>query len=378
MAEGLRALGHDVTTVVERPNRFYPAFEYDLVWKETARRPARVRGLLRRLRALPRLIRDHDSFIFYFGSTLAPRMLDVPLLALFRKRISFVFLGSDVRHWEATEQHREQVGLRSYEGYRDRSPRTAVRTLRVAELFADVNYLQPSYAEAALAPYQHAWLAIDPATYTRRVSTADVPVVVHAPSNRSLKGTAEILASLDALAAEGVPFELRLIEAAPNDAVIDLLADADVVADELNEANYGMLALEGLASGCVVLAGNRVDVVPLPPDRPVRHICPENLTDVLRDALTSRADATHHADAGIEFVRQHHDRVEVARRLVEDLDTARTRTGWDYRPVFFARCYSPTHVRASLWEQLLTRLVVRRWKFDRDEVRSLRRRNLCL
>ncbi len=121
-----------------------------------------------------------------------------------------------------------------------------------------------------------------------------------------MKGTAEILDALEHLRREGLRFELRLLENTPNDEVLRILTDADIVVDELNEAHYGMLALEAMATGCVVLAGNRPDIVPIPSDRPVIHVHPGNLVEAFRAAIVDRAERVERAHSGRPFVAHHH------------------------------------------------------------------------
>lgn len=329
------------------------------------------------LRHLPKWVAGHDTFVFVFGRTLVPRQLDVALLHRLRKEVLFVFLGSDIRHWEATEQYRAEMGLASYEGYRERAPDLGMRALRLAEVHGAVSFLQPSYAEAALGPYMHAYLALDPHEYEFHVPDNDVPIVVHAPSKRSLKGTEEILRSLDELRRDGVRFELQLLENLPNQEVRKVLRDADVVVDELREAHYGMLGLEAIASGCAVLAGNRPDIVPYPASRPVVHLSPTNLAPELRSVLTDRKRRREIAQSGRGFVDAHHDRVAVSQRILDDLARAQ-RGDFDYRPSFFAERYEPSLLRASRTERRLTRRAVERWQLG-DELReSLRRRRLSL
>lgn len=379
LAEGFRALGHFSTTVVLDRNPLYPTARYDVVLN--SRLPAgagmarRMGAALRRVRQLPRLIRGHDAFVFVFGDTLLPRNLDVPILWLLRKDLVFIFLGSDVRHWEATEQHRAKVGLAYYDGYRERPAPAAVRRLRIAELFGSVTYMQPSYAEAAIAPYMHAPLAMDVGRYQARMPDNEIPIVVHAPSRRALKGTAEILEALERLREGGVAFELRLLENVPNDQVLEMLAEADVVADEVREAHYGMLALEGMASACAVLAGNRPDIVPVPWPRPIIHLSPENLAEELRKVLTDRDHRLAVASQGPTFVAAHHERSSVAKRILEDLGRA-ARGDFDYQPTFFAVEYEPHAVSAGPAERALTWLVCRRRRLAASLRRSMRARHL--
>ena len=78
------------------------------------------------------------------------------------------------------------------------------------------------------------------------------PLVVHAPTNRAVKGTHHVLAALDALRAEGVAFELRLVEGLTHDEARRVYAQADLVVDQLLLGWYGGLAVECMALGVPV------------------------------------------------------------------------------------------------------------------------------
>jgi glycosyltransferase involved in cell wall biosynthesis len=231
--------------------------------------------------------------------------------------------------------------LSAYDGYRQgNSLNEALTSLRMAERYADAVFFQPSYGELAVRPYMHLYLAMDLKAYGNHVSGRDVPVVVHAPSKREIKGTAEILSTLDRLRGEGVQFTLKLLEGLPNEEVIRQLVDADVVVDELNEAHYGMLGLEAMATGCALAGGNHHELVPLPPDPPMLHLSPENLYAQLRRLLTDKGLRMQLAAAGRPFVEKYHGRERVAEHMLNCLDADNQKRA-DYYPSFFSRDYSP-------------------------------------
>lgn len=339
IAAGFRALGHDVTTVARQRNPFYPDVAYDHLME--GRLGGTVPGrVLRKAGDIPRriwsarryrqLADDHDTFVFVFGSSLLPSNRDLELLSSAGKEVIAVFLGSDIRHWSAAEQFREQVGLGTYAGYRTaRTLDEVLLTLRSAELHATRSFFQPSFGELAIAPYHHLSIACDPERFEFRIPDRAVPRIVHAPSRRAVKGTEEILAALDQLRAEGVEFELVLLEGVPNSVVRTALRDADILVDELNEAYYGMLALEAMASGCAVACGNRSDIVPHPAERPIEHVSPDTIREVVRRLVEDQGRRRHLAEAGRSYVQTHHAPTSVAAQLLEP------EPGQVYTPTFF-------------------------------------------
>ena len=384
LAEAFRSLGYEAETALLGLHPFYAicltticctqsCLSQELSKKTRHPLVRYPRGLLNRTyRAMrkigfPDFLNDFDVYIFQYGQSLLPGNQDFPLLKKRGKKIISIFQGSDIRHWSATEPIRRSFGLEAYAAYRQGdSLNQTLATLRMAERYADVIFFQPSYGELAIRPYRHSYLAMDLDLYGHQVPKRDVPVVVHAPSNREIKGTAEILGTLEKLKGEGVKFTLKLLEGLPNAEVIRQLVDADVVVDELNEAHYGMLGLEAMATGCALAGGNHPGLVPLPPDPPMLHLHPENLQEQLRRLLTDKSLRFHLAASGRPFVEKYHERSRVAQHILDCLDPAQNQQP-DYYPVFFSRDYRlPDNEVIDTNLQRLTAEIVQRYGLPED------------
>jgi Glycosyl transferases group 1 len=140
--------------------------------------------------------------------------------------------------------------------------------------------------------------------------------VMHAPSRRDRKGTDQILADLDALRAEGVAFELRLLEGVPHAEVHEELARADVLVDNIVAGAYGIVSLEAMACGKVTLANLSDSVTRAHPDAPVVAVNPETFRPTMRRLLADRAERTLLAERGRPFVAAVHSADLIANRLV--------------------------------------------------------------
>ena len=109
-----------------------------------------------------------------------------------------------------------------------------------------------------------------------------VPVIVHAPNHRHVKGTEYLLDAVDRLRVRGFPFELRLIEGVPRDEALRLYVDADIVADQFIGGAFGIFALEGMALGKPVLTYLDEEHLRRPIyNHPLVNSTPENLAEVL-------------------------------------------------------------------------------------------------
>jgi len=122
-------------------------------------------------------------------------------------------------------------------------------------------------------------------------SKRKVPLILHAPTRPLHKGTAEIEKALDSLHADGYKFNYRRLEGLPNSQVLEALATADLLIDELyGDTLLGSLGVEAAASGCAVLVAGYASKTlrdshntPLPP---IDLIDPNDLLPQIRLMLS--------------------------------------------------------------------------------------------
>ena len=350
LGDAFRTLGHEVDTVVIGKSPFYMDLPYDYLINQEklfqhlaqlVQNPlSTFLQLPDELTRLRHFLTDYDVYVFQFAQSLLPGNRDYPILKQQGKKIISIFNGSDIRHWSAAEPVAAAYNYQIPEMCREEPfchlP-ARLLNIRMAERYADAIFSLPFQSELAVRPYWHFFLPFNLDLYGHRIPERDVPVLVHAPSRRKFKGTDRFLAVLDRLRSEGVPFELKLLEGVPNQEVIRTLIEADVVLDELHAPHYAMLALEGMATGCAVVAGCQRDYVPLQGDSPVFNVHAETLYDRLKLLLTDKAVRLDHARRGRPFVEQGHRHTGVAAGLLAKLK--RPDEPYEYYPSFFARAY---------------------------------------
>jgi len=170
-----------------------------------------------------------------------------------------------------------------------------------------------------------AWLPVVVDTHRWRpgppVLERRVPLVVHAPSTPWLKGTDQVLATLQPLVDAG-KIELRLVTGMPPSQAAELIRSADVVVDQVLLGLYGVLACEAMSAGRLVLGnvGQRLRSR-VPADLPVVEVTPTNLAEVLERFLQDPAAAREVAAQGPAFVERFHDGRYSSKVLAEFLTT---------------------------------------------------------
>jgi len=89
----------------------------------------------------------------------------------------------------------------------------------------------------------------------KSIGKGQVIEIAHMPNHRGFKGTEKILEVIKELENEGFNIKFHLIEGLPNDEVRKLLQDKiHILIDQIYATGYGLNAIEGMASSCVVMA----------------------------------------------------------------------------------------------------------------------------
>ena len=285
--QALRAKGVDARLVVFNRYRLHPEADIDL-----ERHGGLARQQLTQWRAFAQLAPRTDLFHFYFGLTLLPKSAQFPLLRLLRKRSVMHFLGSDIRGRPPEElawaRKAGAVIVGSYDAIR------WVPNAYVVPPGLDVTSIQPA-----------------PPRIDRR------PVVLHAPSSRSRKGTAEVIA-----ACEQLGLRLELVEGVDHRAAFQRYRKADLVVDQLNAGWYGMFAIEAMALGKPVVSFLHEQAAQRTKDAfgvdiPIVHATKETLADVLRRLTSSPDDLLRIGAESRAYVKQVHDLSRIADRLLD-------------------------------------------------------------
>lgn len=146
------------------------------------------------------------------------------------------------------------------------------------------------------------------------------PLILHAPSDPTIKGTALITEALQALRSE-FDFDLRLVQGIPHEQAMALYREADLLIDQVLAGWYGGLAVELMAMGKPVACYMREEDLSFVPARmradfPVYRIDPRNLVDDLRGLLARRAEWPQAGRRSRDFVMRWHHPGKIAQVLL--------------------------------------------------------------
>jgi glycosyltransferase involved in cell wall biosynthesis len=284
--EALRRRGVDARLVVFNRYRLHPEADVDL-----GRSGGLVRQQLTQWRAFARLAPQTDIFHFYFGLTLLPKSIQFPLLRALGKKSVLHFLGSDIRG-----KPPEQLAWAQRAGARVVGSYDAIRWV------PDAHVIPPGIDVAA----------IEPSPPTNR----DRPVVVHAPSSRTRKGTEHVVAACAAL-----DVDLEIVEGLDHREAFERYRRADVIVDQLNAGWYGVFAIEAMALGKPVVTFLHDEAVLRTEEAfglevPIVNASKDTLVDALRPLVGSADERIRVGAASRAYVEEVHDVERMTDRLL--------------------------------------------------------------
>jgi O-antigen/teichoic acid export membrane protein len=277
---------------------------------------------------LVQALRRYNTFVFLFDTSFL-RQRELPLLRLLRKRIVYVFCGSDDRPTYLDGGLMGSSHVPTIDAC-IASVRKKKRMLRRVERYADVILTNPAHGIL----HERAFVSFPMVGIPRVVDGEPVtapgksrpPRIVHAPSHPAAKGTDVIRATLGRLREQGYSFEYDEVQGVPNSVLRQRLRDCDFVVDQVwgNTPMGGLAADAALVGKPTVVSGYAWDELRqlLPEEAfPPSELCrPDELDEAIARLLT---DDEHRRELGARaraFVTRRWSAPAVAERLLDLLD----------------------------------------------------------
>ena len=300
LSHALRDLGVPAKSLVFVPHKFGYHIDRTIVLGNYPNFSQRVLRLLVLLSSLFAF----DVFHFQYGKTLFLSNHDLSILKLFKKKILMHFHGSEIRNTKyliARGKGSSVVPPIMTSGqtsklnfFRKYVDRFIVSTPDLLELVPEAVYLPNSVGEE--------WFY-----YKKPTKKDDKFVVVHAPTNREIKGTDFIISACANLKKRGYNIELKLVENVSNRGVRELYEQADVFVDQLLIGWYGVAAIENMALGNPVISYIKPELNKnYAPDLPIIQANKDNIEGVLESLLRNRKILVKMESASKEYAKKNH------------------------------------------------------------------------
>jgi hypothetical protein len=202
-------------------------------------------------------------------------------------------------------------------------PERQARLLAVARQHGALLLVSTPDLLEAVPEAVHLPVAIDLEAWdARRLAARPAPgfVVLHAPSDRAIKGTRHVEAAVEALRPSHPDVRLELIEREPAERAPARYGAATVAVDQVHLGWYGLFAVEAMALALPVLCYIRPALDR--PELPIVHTDRERLAADLLTLYDEPGMRSALGLAGLAYVRSMHALPVVSRAL---LDLYRTR-----------------------------------------------------
>ena len=304
--KGLKDIGLDAVLAIWRNNKF--GYECDLALNIGRNKLLYPWYALKMFAFGVYAMFHFDVFHFHFGYSLFPYNLDLPLLKKMKKKFVMEFHGSDVRY----QLYRERSsGWKDWK-MPDRSGRR-IKQLKKIFYYTDTVILHDEELRKHLVGYKgnivYVPLRADISRFepSYPLATCNKPIIVHAPTNREVKGSDYIIQAVECLKKK-YDFEFILVENKTQNEAIEIYKKADIIIDQLRAGTYGVFAIESMALGKPVISYISEDMREhFPEELPIINATVDDITDKLEYLLKNGELRNHLGLKGREYVENYHD-----------------------------------------------------------------------
>lgn len=346
--QAFRSLGHDASCIVWHRKLFYKDAIYDRVIFETDIHSKKhflgpiYRWFPYKIEATQEFLRrlgETDVFIYLFASSYLPYLLDYPILKLAGKKLVSVFCGDDIRYGNAVLHYAKARGyLDEISPYLETRSRELedlflkkLYRVRFSERWSDLIISSPEMGQLQKKGYMRLHIPLVLENYSFKVHGRAIPKIIHAPSNRGVKGTDVIVQAVEELKEEGMKFEFSLLENVPNEKVKEKLTESDIVVSQLYGDVFSTFSEEGMATGNAVIGRFVPDSVP--GDPPAINATRFTVKDRIREMIVDIEGRIQLSYAARAYAEKYFDHLIVAQQMLNSIGGKRI--AYDYKPDFY-------------------------------------------
>lgn len=325
LSMGERSLGYDSRVMV----RFNNLFAYPCDYPLNIERNRNLMYIYMRLcKSFLQFRRGFDVYHFNYGSTLIDaatynvNLLDLPFYS--KKARKFVtYNGCDARQKYATIARTNISACHEqdcYNGLCMNRRREKIIQKRIKKMEAHVDHFFAVNPDllwflpegSTFLPYTVS--GFDEIEVQGPVAMKKRLTLVHAPTNRVVKGSKYILEAIQRIqrANPGLELELILVENMSHEEALRIYQKADLVIDQLLVGWYGGLAVEVMKMGKPVIAYIREEDLQFIPEAmkrqlPIINANPNTIEQVLLECIDNPALLRETAAASLDYVHRWHN-----------------------------------------------------------------------
>jgi len=262
---------------------------------------------------------SYDVFHFHFGISLLPYNLDLPLYRLLAKKVVMQYWGSDVLQTDLARKYT----LFDDETFRKVYPKVnnEKKRRKLAWIARHVN--QTIVGDYSLSCYTPEAIVIRQAINLENLpfigakENSKKIKIVHAPSNRDIKGTKYILEAIKRLKKEKYPIDFIMVERRTHKEAIEIYQKTDIVVDDVLQGPYGILAMEAMSLGKPVLCRIDPTFTKYYKNLPIVNTSPNQIYANLKRLIEHPLLRKRLGEEGRKYIEKNHDFRKIAKQLIK-------------------------------------------------------------
>ena len=260
---------------------------------------------------------EFDIFHFHAGQTFtAYDYSELEMLKLLGKKMIMSYWGSEIRRLSISKQKNPFAIAKILDENWILSKIMGISKYIDVAIVADHESLE--YIYGYFKKIYIVRVSIDQKSLIPHYPLTDVkkPIIIHAPSDRYIKGTEYILNAVNNLK-KVLDFEFVLIENIPHSEALEWYKKADVVIDQLNLGIYSTVSVEGMALGKPVISYIRNDLKnKYPKNLPIVSATPKTIEKELTKLIKNPTLRYRLGIMGRQYVEKNHHPEIIARKLI--------------------------------------------------------------
>lgn len=262
-------------------------------------------------------LNKYDIYHFHYGWSFLPMNVDILILRVLGKKVVMHYWGSDIIQTDIANRYTNLSMEKLNEIYPAHNNTGIRRRIERIRRWANLSLV----GSPALLPYspnsRYTYPVIDIKKYSPVKNKIHKNInIIHAPTNREIKGTQIVIDTILKLKKDGYPINFVLIENKKHNEAVKIYKKADIIIDDILEGPYGILSLECMALGKPVLVYIHKNILPYIPFAPIINTNPDNLRKNIIKLINNPHLRHNIGKQSIMFVKKYHNAGKIANELI--------------------------------------------------------------
>lgn len=321
IAREVRKIGFNAISVAH-PDRFKRLIDVEL--RHGGNFFQKIRNHLWNYFLLIKCFFKYDIFHFFFGKTLFPMQLDLPLYKLFGKKVIMEYLGYDVQLYEKSVKKYKITNVKYYysKDLSLKKDKIKKKRLKWESKFVSKQLVCAPYLSEFVPGSEVLPLAIDlnEYKYSQLEMNTNYIKIMHAPTHTGNKGTVYIEKAINRLIKEGYKILYMRIQNVPHSELKKKYYECDIFVDQVVGGWYGTAAIEAMAVGRPTVCFIRKSYfkyIDYGEKIPIINANPQNLYSILKHYINNKDLLPEFGIKSRKFVEEIHDVEKITNKMIQ-------------------------------------------------------------